>query len=138
MCACVCNECALGMAVTNLRPVCKIITCVSAFTKMVISWDSKSCMLLVGTLWFAGYVKDAIVSACYRTSDRQDYLACWTRTRHDFSLPCHSVQRACMQGSQCRDERLAFVASRLQGTSCSSSFVSDMGTTVYDNVHSHL
>ena len=25
----------------------------------------------------------------------QDYLACWTRTRHDFSLTFHSVQRAC-------------------------------------------
>ena len=29
------------------------------------------------------------MSACHRTSDRQeqqDYLACWTRTRQDFSL----------------------------------------------------
>ena len=30
----------------------------------------------------------------YRRARTQDYLACWTRTRHDFSLTCHSVQRA--------------------------------------------
>ena len=29
----------------------------------------------------------------YRRARTQDYLACWTRTRHDFSLTCHSVQR---------------------------------------------
>ena len=28
----------------------------------------------------------------YRRARTQDYLACWTRTRHDFSLTCHSVQ----------------------------------------------
>ena len=55
----------------------------------------------------------------YRRERTQDYLACWTRTRHDFSLTCHSVQ-----SSHCREERLAGVASRWQGTSCSSSFVS--------------
>ena len=53
--------------------------------------------------------------------DEANYLACWTRTRHDLSLTCHSVQRARQPLS-----RLAWVASRWQGTSCSSasSFVS--------------
>ena len=54
-------------------------------------------LLQFWTLYVAGYAKDAIVDACHRTSDGQehkDYLACWTRTRHDFSLTCHSVQRA--------------------------------------------
>ena len=55
----------------------------------------------------------------YRRARTQDYLACWTRTRQDFSLTCHSVQRARQPLS-----RLAWVASRWQGTSCSSSFVS--------------
>ena len=30
----------------------------------------------------------------YGRARTQDYLACWTRTRHDFSLTCHIVQRA--------------------------------------------
>ena len=80
-------------------------------------------LLQVWTLCVAGYAKDAIVGAYHRTSDGpariQDYLTCWTRTRHDFSLTCHSVQRARQPLS-----RLAWVASLWQGTSCSSSFVS--------------
>ena len=55
----------------------------------------------------------------YRRARTQDYLACWTRTRQDFSLTCHSVQ-----GARQPQSRLAWVASRWQGTSCSSSFVS--------------
>ena len=30
----------------------------------------------------------------YRRARTQYYLACWNRTRHDFSLMSHSVQRA--------------------------------------------
>ena len=55
----------------------------------------------------------------YRRARTQDYLACWTRTRHVFHLP---VTACGEQGSHCRDERLAGVASQWQGGS--SSFVS--------------
>ena len=88
------------MAVTNLRVVCKIITCVSAFTEMAISLflditNSKSCCrsghsALQATrrmpLW--------ALAIALSTGKNTDYLSCWTRTRHDFSLTCHSVQRA--------------------------------------------
>ena len=100
MCLCVTD---VGNAVTNLRVMCKTITCASAFTEMAILFFleiilySKSCCrsgysALQATrkmpLW-------ALAIAHYRRARTQDYLACWTRTRHDFSLTCHSVQRAC-------------------------------------------
>ena len=34
-------------------------------------------MLLVGTLWVAGYAKNAIVGACHRTIDRQEHKISW-------------------------------------------------------------
>ena len=59
----------------------------------------------------------------YQRARTQDYLSCWTRTRHDLIF--HLRVTACReQGKNCCDERLAGVASRWQGTSCSSSFVS--------------
>ena len=68
----------VGVAVTNLRVVCKSITCVSAFTEMVIFLEIvKAAAQLVGTLWVAGYVKDAIVGACHRTIDRQEHKISW-------------------------------------------------------------
>ena len=68
----------VGVAVTNLRVVCKSITCVSAFTEMVIFLEIvKAAAQLVGTLWVAGYAKDAIVGACHRTIDRQEHKISW-------------------------------------------------------------
>ena len=83
------------MAVTNLRVVCKIITCVSAFTFtelenyvfLEIVKTAAKLLLQVWTLCVAGYAKDAIVGAYHRTSDGQEkknFWACWTRMRHDF------------------------------------------------------
>ena len=55
-----------------------------------------------------------------------DTLRCSLRERcHCGRLPSHLPVTACReQGSHCLDERLAGVASRWQGTSCTSSFVS--------------
>ena len=61
----------MGVAITNLRVVYKIITCISAFTEMAIlifleiARDKK--LLQAWTLCVAGYAKDAIVGACHRT-----------------------------------------------------------------------
>ena len=93
----------VGVAVTNLRVVCKIITCVSAFTatEMAISLfldiiltvkaaaglDTLRCRLREGC--HCGRLPSR-----YQRARTQDYLSCWTRKRHDFSLTCHSVQRA--------------------------------------------
>ena len=82
----------VGVAITFLRVVCKTITCASAFTEMAISFFLEILNLQVWILCVAGYAKDAIVGAL--STGTQDYLACWTRTRHDFSLTFHSVQRA--------------------------------------------
>ena len=121
------------MAVTDLRVVCKIITCVSAFTftelemailifREIVKTAAKLLLLQVWTLCVAGYGKDAIVGAYHRTNDGKEHKIIWCaglRTRHDFSLMCHSVQRARQPLSH-----LAWVASWWQGTSCSSSFFS--------------
>ena len=63
----------VGVAKTNLRVVCKIITCASAFTEMVFLEIAKA----AASRGVAGYAKDAIVSACYRTSDRQEHKTIW-------------------------------------------------------------
>ena len=54
-------------------------------------------LFILGLQRAARYVRHATVGACRRTSKQartQDHSACWTRTRHDFSLTCHSVQTA--------------------------------------------
>ena len=125
MCVCL-SVTDVGVAVTNLRVVCKIITCVSAFTEMaailIFLEVAKKELLQVWTLCVAGYAKDAIVGACHRTSDGQEHKIIWLAgTERDTIF--HLRVTACReQGSHCRDERLAWVASRWQGTSCSSSF----------------
>ena len=116
------------MAVTNLRVVCKTITCVSAFTKMAIfleiAREVKSCCrsghsALQATrrmpLWAL-----AIALATGKNTSLFGLLD-QNETRF-FTLIRVTACRE--QGSHCRDERLAWVASRWQGTSCSSSFVS--------------
>ena len=127
-CVCLCVT-DVGVAVTDLRVVCKIITCVSAFTftelEMAILEIVKTAAKLLLQVWIlcvAGYAKDAIVGAYHRTSDGQEHKVIWRAgLERDtiFQLTCHSVQRARQLLSG-----LAWVASRWQGTSCSSSFVS--------------
>ena len=59
----------------------------------------------------------------YRLARTQDYLVCWTRTRHDISLTCHSMQRARQPLSRSAISGGSFTV-RWQWTLCSSSFVS--------------
>ena len=98
VCLCVTD---VGVAVTNLRVVCQTITCVSAFTEIAIlllfflemiveaaaGLDTLRCRLREGC-------HCGRLPSHYRRARTQDYLACLTRTRHYFSLTCHSVQRA--------------------------------------------
>ena len=68
------------MAVTNLRFVCKTITCVSAFTEMAIIFleiVKAAAGLDTRVLCVAGYAKDAIVGACHCTSDGQAHKIIW-------------------------------------------------------------
>ena len=94
-------------------------------------------LLQVWTLYVAGYSKDAIVGAYHRTSDGQEHKiigrAGLERDMIFDLYMCHSVQRARQQLSQ-----LTWVASRWQGTSCSSSLVSKvLGANYYraNNFH---
>ena len=66
------------------------------------------------------------MGACHRTSDEQEHKIIWCAgPERDMIFHLRVRVTACSkQGSHCRDERLAWVASRWQGTSCSSSFVS--------------
>ena len=105
----------VGMAITNLQVVCNRITCVSAITEIAILFFPEI-VRLVGTLCVAGYAKDAIVGTCHRTSDGQEHKIIW-RARPEQDPIFHLRDIACReQGSHCQDERLAWVASRGQGT----------------------
>ena len=70
------------------------------------------------------YVRHATVGACRRTTNRQEHkiIQC-AEPERDTIFHLHVT--ACRgRGSHRQDARLAWVASRGQGTSCSSSFVS--------------
>ena len=92
----------VGVAVTNLRVVCKTITCASAFTEMAIIISFFLEIIIVKAAAGLDTLRCRLRERChcgrlpshYRRARTQDYLACWTRTRHNFSLTCHSVQRA--------------------------------------------
>ena len=72
----------------------------------------------------ARYVRHATVGACRRTSNRQEHKII-QRAGPEQDTIFHLHVTACRRrGSHRQDERLAWVASRGQGTSCSSSFVS--------------
>ena len=100
----------MGLAVTNLRVVCKIITCISAFTEMAIILLKivLKKLLLVGTLCVAGYANDAIVGACLRTSDMQEHKIIWHAGPEQDTI-FHLRVIACReQGSHCHDEQSAW------------------------------
>ena len=117
------------MAVTDLWVLCKIITCVSAFTFIELEMailifleivkTAAKLLLQVWTLCVTGYAKDAIIGAYHRTEEHNIIWRAGLERDTIFSLTCHSVQRARQPLS-----RLAWVASWWQGTSCSNSFVS--------------
>ena len=68
----------VGVAVMDLRVVCKIITCVSAFTFTELEMAIlKTAAKQVRTLCVAGYAKVAIVGAYHRTSDGQEHKIIW-------------------------------------------------------------
>ena len=112
----------VGMAITNLRVVCKLShACVSAFAIIFLEIVK---LLLVWTLCIAGYAKDAIVAACHCTSDGQEHKIIWL-AGPEQDMIFHLRVTACREhGSHCHDKRLAWVASRGQGTSYSNLFVS--------------
>ena len=127
----------VGVAVTNLRVVSKIIACVqrSRCHRNFLE------MLLVRTLRVAGYAKDAIVDACHRTNNGQDHKIIWRAGPEQDKIFYLGVTACREKGSHCQDERLAWVASRGQWTSHSNSFVSKVLGANYNranNFHPEL
>ena len=81
-------------------------------------------LFILGLQRAARYVRHATVGACHRTSNRQEHKII-QRAGPEQNTIFHLHVTACRRrGSYGHDERLAWVASRGQGTSCSSSFVS--------------
>ena len=121
----------VGVAVTNLRVVCKIIECRvqnyrvrSGCTVTEIFLEIVKAAAGQDTQRVAGYAKDAIVDACHRTNDGQEHKIIWRAGPEQDTIFYLRVTACREQGSHCQDERLAWVASRGQWTSYSNSFVS--------------
>ena len=86
----------------------------------------------------ARYVRHATVGACHRTSNRQEHKII-QRARPEQDTIFHLHVTACRRrGSHGHDERLAWVASRGQRTSCSSSFVSKVLGANYKRANNFL
>ena len=80
-------------------------------------------LLLLGPQRVERDERHAIVGACHRTSNGQEHKII-RRAEPERDTIFHLRVTACRgRGSHRQDERLAWVASRGQGTSCSSSFV---------------
>ena len=81
-------------------------------------------LFILGLQRAARYVRHATLGACHRTSNRQEHKII-QRAGPEQDTIFHLHVTACRRrGSHGHHERLAWVASRGQGTSCSSSFVS--------------
>ena len=78
------------------------------------------------------------MGACHRTSNRQEHKII-QRAGPEQDTIFHLHVAACRRrGSHRQDQRLAWVASRGQGTSCSSSFVSNVLGANYKTVNNFL
>ena len=97
------------MAITDLRVVCKIITCISAFTftelemAILIFLEIVKTAAKVSTLCVAGYAKDTIVGAYHRTSDGQEQKIIWRAGLKRDTIFHFRVTACREQGSHCHD-----------------------------------
>ena len=95
-------------------------------------------LLLLGPQRVERDERHAIVDACHRTSNGQEHKII-RRAEPEKDTIFHVRVTACRgRGSHSQDERLAWVASRGQGTSCSSSFVSKVLGANYKRANNFL
>ena len=95
-------------------------------------------LFILGLQRAAHYVRHATVGACCRTSNRQEHKII-QRAGPEQDTIFHLHVTACRRrGSHRQDERLAWVASRGQGTSCSNSFVSKVLGENYKRANNFL
>ena len=116
VCLCVTD---VGVAVTNLRVVCKIIACVPAVTE--IFSRCKSCCWSGHSELQATRRMPLWTLAIALTTGKNIRLFGVLDQNKIFYLRVTACRE---QGSHCQDERLAWVALRGQWTSYSNSFVS--------------
>ena len=95
-------------------------------------------LFILGLQRAARYARHATVGACRRTSNRQEHKIT-QRAGPEQDTIFHLHVTACRRrGSHRQDERLAWVASRGQRTSCSSSFVSKVLGANYKTANNFL
>ena len=95
-------------------------------------------LFILGLQRAARYVRHATVGACRRTSNRQEHKII-QRAGPEQDTIFHLHVTACRRrGSHRQDQRLAWVASLGQGTSCSSSFVSKVLGANYKTANNFL
>ena len=95
-------------------------------------------LFILGLQRAARYVRHATVGACRRTSNRQEHKIT-QRAGPEQDTIFHLHVTACRRrGSHRQDQRLAWIASRGQGTSCSSSFVSKVLGANYKTANNFL
>ena len=115
----VCIPCtSISLYTLHIAQACPMTPCVTLVL------NSKSCCRSGHSALQATRRTPYVVGACHRTINGQEHkIICRAGPEQDMIF--HLRVTACReQGKNCRDERLAGVASRWQGTSCSSSFVS--------------
>ena len=95
-------------------------------------------LFILGLQRAARYVRHVTVGACRRTSNRQEHKIS-QRAGPEQDMIFHLHVTACRRrGSHRQDERLAWVASRGQGTLGSSSFVSKVLGANYKRANNFL
>ena len=100
--------------------------------------SSKKKLMILWPQRVARYERHAAVGACQRPSNRQEHKII-QRAGPERDTIFHLRVTACRgRGSHGHDERLAKVASRRQGTSCSNSFVSKVLGANYKTANNFL
>ena len=92
-------------------------------------------LFVLGLQRAARYVWHATVGACHRTREHKIIQRAGPEQDTIFHLHVTACRR---RGSHRQDERLAWVASRGQGTSCSSSFVLKVMGANYNRANNFL
>ena len=128
----------VGVAITKLLVMCKKSHVLSAFMHkcmaiIIFYPEIYSVQLLYVGPQVARYEKYAIVGTCHCTSNEQRHKNI-RRAGPERDMIFHLRVTACRgQGSHRHEERLVWVASQGQGTSCCSSFISKILGAIYES-----
>ena len=126
------------MYINTLRFLLSVRVCVRVCVRDGCGRGNSLKLLLLGPQRVERDERHAVVDACHRTSNGQEYKII-RRAEPERDTIFHLRVTACRgRGSHRQDERLAWVASRGQGTLCSSSFVSKVLGANYKRANNFL